>query len=139
MTHRQRQVRKRRGKGNVRKRAFLGFALVLAALCLAVLSAVGWVIAVAASAPHIKDLKPRDKGQNSVVYAADGSRLGYVASDTNRTPITWEDIPLTVRQATVAVEDKRFYEHGGVDFEGIVRAGVKNITSGKTVQGGSTI
>jgi penicillin-binding protein 1A len=139
MTHRQRQVRKRRGKGNVRKRAFLGFALVLVALGLAALSAVGWVIAVAASAPDIKDLKPSDKGQNSVVYAADGSRLGYVASDTNRTPITWEDMPLSVRQATVAIEDKRFYEHGGVDFEGIVRAGVKNITSGKTVQGGSTI
>ena len=139
MTHRQRQVRKRRGKGNVRKRAFLGFALVLSALALAALSAIGWVIAVAASAPDIKDLKPSDKGQNSVVFAADGSRLGYVASDTNRTPITWEDMPLSVRQATVAIEDKRFYEHGGVDFEGIVRAGVKNITSGKTVQGGSTI
>src|SRR3954468_8042245 len=139
MTYRQRQVRKRRGKGNVRKRTFLGFGLILAVLAHAMLSAVGWVIAVAASAPDIKDLKPSDKGQNSVVYAADGSRLGYVASDTNRTPITWEDMPLSVRQATVAIEDKRFYEHGGVDFEGIVRAGVKNLTSGKTVQGGSTI
>ncbi len=139
MTYRQRQVRKRRGKGNVRKRAFLGFALVLSVLGLGVLSAVGWVIAVAASAPDIKDLKPTDKGANSVVYAADGSRLGYVQSDTNRTPIVWGDMPLTIRQATVAIEDKRFYEHGGVDFEGIVRAGVKNLTSGKTVQGGSTI
>src|SRR3954452_11957225 len=131
MTYRQRQVRKRRGKGNVRKRAFLGFALLLAALALAALSAVGWVIAVAASAPDIKDLKASDKGANSVVYAADGSRLGYVQSDTNRTPIVWDDMPLSIRQATVAIEDKRFYEHGGVDFEGIVRAGVKNITSGK--------
>src|SRR3954453_14666739 len=139
MTYRQRQVRRRRGHGNVRKRAFLGFALVLSLLALAALSAVGWVIAVAASAPDIKDLKPSDKGENSVVYAADGSRLGYVASDTNRTPITWGDMPLAIRQATVAIEDKRFYEHGGVDFEGIVRAGMKNITSGKTVQGGSTI
>jgi penicillin-binding protein 1A len=139
MTHRQRQVRKRRGKGNVRKRAFLGFALVIALAVLGMLSAVGWVIAVAASAPDIKDLKPTDKGENSVVYAADGSRLGYVQSDTNRTPITWADMPLSIRQATVAIEDKRFYQHGGVDFEGIVRAGVKNITSGKTVQGGSTI
>src|SRR3954447_4665963 len=139
MTYRQRQGRRRRGHGNVRKRAFLGFALVLSLLALAALSAVGWVIAVAASAPDIKDLKASDKGANSVVYAADGSRLGYVQSDTNRTPIVWDDMPLSIRQATVAIEDKRFYEHGGVDFEGIVRAGVKNITSGKTVQGGSTI
>src|SRR3954454_24544447 len=139
MTYRQRQVRRRRGHGNVRKRAFLGFALVLSLLALAALSAVGWGIAVAASAPDIKDLKASDKGANSVVYAADGSRLGYVQSDTNRTPIVWDDMPLSIRQATVAIEDKRFYEHGGVDFEGIVRAGVKNLTSGKTVQGGSTI
>src|SRR4051795_9053998 len=139
MTYRQRQVRRRRGHGNVRKRAFLGFALVLSLLALAALSAVGWVIAVAASAPDIKDLKPSDKGQNSIVYAAAGAPLGYGASDTNRTPTTWEDMPLSIRQATVAIEDKRFYEHGGVDFEGIVRAGVKNLTSGKTVQGGSTI
>jgi penicillin-binding protein 1A len=39
----------------------------------------------------------------------------------------------------VAIEDKRFYKHGGVDYEGVVRAGWKNLTSGKTVQGGSTI
>src|SRR4051812_12879710 len=139
MTYRQRQVRRRRGHGNVRKRTFLGFALVLSLLALAALSAVGWVIAVAASAPDIKDLKASDKGTNSVVYAADGSRLGYVQSDQIRTPIEWGDMPIAARQATVAIEDKRFYEHGGVDFEGIVRAGVKNITSGKTVQGGSTI
>src|SRR3954469_18286680 len=139
MTHRQRQVRKRRGSGRTRTRVFLGIGLVLAVVGLAILSAVGWVIAVAASAPDIRDLKPTDKGTNSVVYAADGSRLGYVQSDTNRTPIKWNDMPLAVRQATVAIEDKRFYQHGGVDFEGIVRAGIKNITSGKTVQGGSTI
>ncbi len=139
MTYRQRQARKRRGRGSGRKRVGLGFLLLLAIVLVGVLSAVGWVIAVAASAPDIKDLKPIDKGALSSIYAADGSRLGYVQSDQIRTPIQWGDMPLSVRQATVAIEDKRFYEHGGVDFEGIVRAGVKNITSGKTVQGGSTI
>jgi penicillin-binding protein 1A len=139
MTYRQRQVRKRRGHGSPRKRIFLGMSLLVALMVLAALSAVGWVIAVAASAPDIKDLKPIDKGASSKIFAADGSLLGYVQSDQVRTPVMWSDMPLTIRQATVAIEDKRFYEHGGVDFEGIVRAGVKNITSGKTVQGGSTI
>src|SRR4051794_19732117 len=139
MTYRQRQARRRRGRGSGRKRVGLFFALLIAILLLGVLSAVGWVIAVAASAPDIKDLKPIDKGALSSIYAADGSRLGYVQSDQIRTPIQWNDMPLAVRQATVAIEDKRFYQHGGVDFEGIVRAGIKNITSGKTVQGGSTI
>jgi penicillin-binding protein 1A len=113
--------------------------MFVALLLLAALSAVGWVIAVAASAPDIKNLKPIDKGASSRIYATDGSLLGYVQSDQVRTPVRWADMPLSIRQATVAIEDKRFYEHGGVDFEGIVRAGVKNVTSGKTVQGGSTI
>ena len=42
-------------------------------------------------------------------------------------------------QATVAIEDRRFYEHGGVDYAGIVRAALKNITAGKSLQGGSTL
>ena len=44
-----------------------------------------------------------------------------------------------MRQAVVAIEDERFYSHKGVDYGGIVRAGVKNLESGKTTQGGSTI
>src|SRR3954454_23170801 len=139
MTYRQRQARKRRGRGSGRTRVFLGFSLLIAVLLLAVLGAVGWVIAVAASAPDIKDLKPIDKGAVSAIYAADGSRLGYVQSDQIRTPIQFKDMPQSIQNATIAIEDKRFRQHGGVDFEGIVRAGVKNITTGKTVQGGSTI
>src|SRR5680860_915365 len=44
-----------------------------------------------------------------------------------------------LRRATVAIEDERFYKHKGVDLNAIVRAGIKNLESGKTVQGGSTI
>ncbi|MEA2470931.1 MAG: penicillin-binding protein, partial [Thermoleophilaceae bacterium] len=65
--------------------------------------------------------------------------LGYVQSSEIRTPIDWVDMPISLRQATVSIEDKRFYEHHGVDYEGVIRAGWKNLTSGKTVQGGSTI
>ena len=49
------------------------------------------------------------------------------------------EIPDVVRQATVAIEDRRFYEHQGVDFEGIVRAAIKNVESKKDIQGGSTL
>ena len=42
-------------------------------------------------------------------------------------------------QATVAIEDKRFYSHSGVDYEGILRAAVKNLQEGEIVQGGSTL
>src|SRR4051812_43082665 len=127
MTHRQRKARKRRGNAHVRSRLLLGFGMVVAVLLIAALSAVGWIISVAASAPDIEDLKPIDKGTSSQIIAADGSRLGYVQAEQVRTPIDWSDMPVRLKQATVAIEDKRFYEHGGIDPEGIFRSVVKNV------------
>ncbi len=112
----------------------LGVAVLVAGL-----SVVGYVVAVAASAPDLDELKARDGGQTSVVYAADGTRLGFVQSEIIRTPLESKEIPRVMREATVATEDERFFEHEGVDYGAIVRAGVKNIASGSTVEGGSTI
>ena len=137
MTHRQRKARRRRGSR--RNPALLIVLVPLLLAGIVAVSAVGYVIAIAADTPPLSDLKPRDKGATSVVYAADGSRLGYVRSDEVRTPVQWSDMPQAVRDATIAIEDERFYEHEGVDFSAIVRAGVKNLESGGTVQGGSTI
>jgi penicillin-binding protein 1A len=139
MTYRQRKERKNRHKGRLGTKLVLGLGVILAIVLIGALSVVGYIVSIAATAPDINDLKPIDKGASSEVFAADGSRLGYVQSDEIRTPVQWEDMPVALRQATVAIEDKRFYEHHGVDYEGVVRAGWKNITSGKTVQGGSTI
>jgi penicillin-binding protein 1A len=140
MTHRQRKQRKRRHPNDGRGRVILVvLALVLSVVAIAAISVVGYVLAIANSAPDIAKLKPIDKGANSIIYAADGSRLGYVHSDTVRAPIPWSDMPAAIRQGTVAIEDQRFYHHGGFDLTGIVRAGVKDITTGRTAQGGSTI
>ena len=139
MTYRQRKQRRgKRRRGGATKLAFgLGVLALFAAIGL--MSLAGYVIAVAATAPDLSELKPADKGSNSVIFAADGSRLGYVQSDEIRTPIAWREMPEMLREAVIAIEDKRFYEHEGVDYSAIVRAGVKNIRSGKNVQGGSTI
>ena len=139
MTYRQRKARRMGRRGSRRNPALLVVFVPLLLAAVAALSAVGYVIAIAADTPPLSELKPRDKGSTSVVYAADGSRLGYVRSDEVRTPIPWSDMPPAVREATVAIEDERFYEHEGVDFSAIVRAGVKNLESGDAVQGGSTI
>ena len=117
----------------------LGLAVLATVRIIAVLSAVGYVLAIAATAPDLSELKPADKGQLSAVYAVDGSRLGFIQSDVLRRVVPWRDIPVNLRRATVAIEDERFYKHGGVDLNAIVRAGIKNLESGKTVQGGSTI
>jgi penicillin-binding protein 1A len=136
MTYRQRKRRRRSSKS---KPVFVGFTVIGTLFAIAALAAVGYVIAVAATAPALSELKPNDKGQNSVIYAADGTVLGYVKSDEIRTPIPWDDMPENLRDATVAIEDENFYEHGGVDYGAIVRAGIKNLESGKSLQGGSTI
>ena len=81
----------------------------------------------------------RSDRQNSFIYAADGSRLGSIPSERNRQPVKWSRISPWLPKATVAVEDKRFWEHGGIDPMGITRALWEDLRAGKVVQGGSTI
>ena len=107
---------------------------------IAVLSAVGYVVGIANSAPDLGSLKPQDPGQFSTVYAADDeTQLGKISNDVLRIPIGTREMAREVREATVAIEDERFYRHRGVDFEGVLRAAFKNANSGKTIQGGSTL
>ena len=102
-------------------------------------SVVGWVAATAASAPAITTLKERDPGSNTEVLAADGTRLGFISADELSRPIDGDRMPQVLKDATVAIEDERFYRHQGVDYEGIVRAAVKNFMNRETVEGGSTL
>src|SRR5215211_6248263 len=140
MTRRQRYKRRRaRRGGNGGKIVAFTFGLIVVGLGIGGLSLVTYILSVAAEAPDIDTLKPVDKGSVSQVYAADGRRLGFIESTNLRTPIPDRMIPKVAKQATIAIEDQRFYEHGGVDPEGILRAAIRNIGSGKTLQGGSTI
>src|SRR3954466_3344513 len=139
MSRSQRNRRHHHSRGRPRNKAFLAVMVVLVLVALAGLSAVGYVISIAASAPPLDSLKPRDLGSQSEVRAADGTRLGFIQSNELRRPVGGSRIPKSLKQATVAIEDQRFYHHKGVDYAGVVRAAVKNLSSHKTVQGGSTI
>ncbi len=132
-------MRRRRRSSGAKGKIALALGLVASVVVIGVLSAAGYVLAVAATAPDLSELRAQDKGEVSVVFAADGTRLGFVQSDTVRRVVPFADMPPVMRQATVAIEDERFYKHEGVDFNAIIRAGIKNLESGKTVQGGSTI
>ena len=138
MTYRQRKARRRK-RPSARGKILLSVGVVATVALIAVCSAAGYVLAIASSAPELDELKAQDKGEVSVVFAADGSRLGFVQSDVLRRVVPFGDMPQEMRRATVAIEDERFYKHKGVDFNAIIRAGIKNLESGKTVQGGSTI
>ena len=98
-----------------------------------------WAIDVYESAPPISSLKPVQKGRSSAIYAADGSLIGFIQSENIRQPIPGRAIPQTLKDATVAIEDKNFFEHGAIDPPAIVRAAWKNLMAGKPVQGASTI
>ena len=140
MSRRERQRRRRRNEGSASRVIFVLLGLVVTGVAIAGIAAVAWVINVANSAPSLSTKKPIELGATSRVYAADGkTRLGFINANILRTPVHSDEIPDVVREATVAIEDRRFYEHQGVDFEGIVRAAVKNLESKKDIQGGSTL
>ena len=107
-------------------------------IILALAAGAAWVYSIAKDV-DIDRLKPIRQGSNSVVFAADGSRLGYIQSDTIRHPVKGSEIPAKLKEATVAIEDQNFYEHGGVDPEAIARAFWEDVQAGEAVQGGSTI
>jgi len=77
--------------------------------------------------------------QNTIVYAADGSVLAEWHGDQDRTIVPFEQMPASLKAATVAIEDRRFYRHGGVDIPGLIRAMRVNVEAGEVRQGGSTI
>ena len=89
--------------------------------------------------PTLDAIKAREIGANSEVYDARGASLGVLANDENRQPVTSSQISPWMKKGTVAIEDRRFYQHGGIDPQGIARAIVKNVMAGHIVQGGSTL
>ncbi|MBA3252527.1 MAG: transglycosylase domain-containing protein, partial [Geodermatophilaceae bacterium] len=72
------------------------------------------------------------------VLATDDSLLAYFYT-YNRTPVPLERIPLVMRQAIIAIEDERFYDHGGLDAQGLTRAALTNLQAGAVKEGGSTL
>ncbi|HEX3324908.1 MAG TPA: transglycosylase domain-containing protein [Solirubrobacterales bacterium] len=99
-----------------------------------------WAVNVYESAPPLSSLKPVQKGRSSAIYAADGSLIGFIHSDNIRQPVSSRALPQTLRDATVAIEDKNYFNHGALDPTGIARAAWKDLLAGgKPVQGASTI
>jgi penicillin-binding protein 1A len=99
---------------------------------------------VTAIASEIPKLDPSNQGRqlskNSYIYASDGrTLLAVLRGDENRVVVKSSEVAPVMKQAIVAVEDKRFWEHRGVDVRGIVRAVWADITQKQLVQGGSTI
>ena len=138
MSRQARKRRRRRSRGGSRTLLLFGGVGVGVFLAI-VLGATAYVLHAAQSAPALSSLHPRVSGGNSQVFAADGTRLGFIQTDELSTPVGWSEIPKLLKNATISIEDQRFYSNDGVDFTGIVRSAIKDLTSGSALQGGSTI
>jgi penicillin-binding protein 1A len=114
--------------------------VLLGLAVLAVVSMVfGMMAAVSQDLPAIYNFAQYKAAKNSVVVDASGEPIGTLTSDQNKILLTSGQISPNIKNAVVSIEDSRFYEHNGVDFQGIARALIKDILSQSAVQGASTI
>lgn len=119
-------------------------AVVICFLLICIIGAVGgglFVKKIIDDAPEITPAKVKPSGYKSqVVAASNGQNLGqFREAGSNRVYKTIDTIPKYLANAFVAIEDERFYEHNGIDLQGILRAGLVGITSGDFSEGASTL
>ncbi|MGH2999844.1 MAG: transglycosylase domain-containing protein, partial [Gaiellaceae bacterium] len=131
--------RSRLRRVRTRHRAAVVAGAVVVVLAAVMIGSAATGRAVLLDSCNLDTLRPVALGQNSFVYADNGSLLGVVPSSVNRQPLRLDQISPYLREATVAIEDRRFWQHGALDYQGIARALYSDITAGRIVQGGSTI
>jgi len=127
-----------RSKPRLKKLRILFVLLGLGVLGL-VSTVFGMMMAVSRDLPAIYDFAQYKASKNSEVVDAQGKTIGTLTSNQNKILLSSGQISPNLKNAVVAIEDTRFYEHSGVDFQGIGRALVKDVLSQSAAQGGSTI
>ena len=136
--------RKKRKKHPVLRGIFKGIGIfLLLIVCGATFTlccAAGAIRGAISTAPSVDTIDISPTGYATYVYDSAGTQIEeLVSSGSNRVYVTLDEIPVSLQHAFVAIEDERFYEHNGVDPQGIVRAFVQGIKTGSFSQGASTI
>lgn len=114
------------------------FAFLMASIVLGVLAVVGVIAYFSMGLPQISSLADYHPPLPSQIISKDGEILLEAARE-RRTLVEFEDVPQRIIDAFLAAEDDRFFEHSGIDYQGILRAFIANIRARRVVQGGSTI
>lgn len=122
-------------------RRFLKFFFIAVAIILSIIVVVGLVLVIyyTSTLPTLEELTPSQIAETSEVYALDGSLITEFHAEENREIISFKDMSDYIKDAIVAVEDKRFFKHQGVDYRRIIGAFIADIRSGEWEQGASTI
>ena len=134
----------RRRRPDGRRRRIRKLRLFAALLVLGVLGSaaftLGLVSAIASEIPQLDPARQADRELNGFIYANDGtSVLAVLRGSESRVLVESDEISDRMKQAIVAIEDRRFWDHDGVDVRGILRALVADIRQQRVVEGGSTI
>ena len=114
--------------------AIIGVAIIVTS------AGIGAFKGVLATAPDISNIDVTPSGFSTFVYDIEGKQTAkLVSNDANRIPVTIDMVPQDLKDAFVAIEDSRFYDHNGIDIKGIIRAGVVGIQNRHFSEGASTI
>jgi penicillin-binding protein 1A len=130
----------RKPRRRIRKLRLLGLLLILVVLGI-VSFTFGLITAVASQIPSLDPARLQKQEVDGYIYAGVPSKrvLAVLRGSESRIIVPSGDISGRMKLAIVAVEDKRFYEHRGVDIHGIMRAVWQDVRNKKVVEGGSTI
>ena len=120
--------------------------ILLGLSLLALVSTVfGMMMAVSSDLPQLENRAEYKRSKNSVVYTKPThkgqkpAQLAKLTNNQNRILVNSDEISLNIKNAVIAIEDRRFYQHEGVDYKGIARAFLQDIRRKRAAQGGSTI
>jgi len=114
------------------------FGSVIFLILLGGLALAGSYVYLAPMLPTAQQMREVELQVPLRVYSRSGELIAQIG-EQRRVPVTFEQIPLLVRQAFLAAEDDRFFRHGGIDYIGVLRAAVVNLMSAGKAQGASTI
>src|ERR1700753_3905791 len=109
----QRGRRRQRRRGSLVGKVAIAAGATLGLIAIAVIAVTSWVLNVAADAPSLASCRQAGHHGNSVIYAANGERLAAVLSPEAHVPVSVARLPRKLELATVAIEDQRFFHHGG--------------------------
>lgn len=128
------------------KRAHVSFlrVLLISVISVGVLGlclGIGAFKGIIDNAPDVSEIDIMPLGYATFIYDSDGNQIRKLsASDSNRLPVSLDQIPEDLQHAVIAIEDERFYEHNGIDVRGIIRAFVTGVSNGfNWTEGASTI
>jgi len=125
-------------KPSLTKIAFWAAAALVSLFLIGALAISGAYLYVQPSLPSVEAMRQIDLQVPLRIYARNGQMIAQIGTQ-RRIPVNYEEIPALVRQAFIAAEDDRFFEHSGFDYQGIARSALVNLIPGSRLQGASTI